>query len=217
MEIYSTEEQQVEAIKTFWKENGTQIIAGATIGLVGFGGWNWYQDKTIAEQEAASAQFQVFVEQAEQEGTDAEQLNASLSQFISQYGESGYSVFVNLIAAKKAIDEGQFETAMTRLQDGLASAEQDGLKDLLRTRIARVAIELGQFDNALAQLNAIASESYQARAEELKGDVYLAQGDQEQARSHYQQAADKGALTNNPVLEMKLNDLAVAEPVVNQG
>ena len=38
MEIYSTEEQQVEAIKSFWKENGSQIIVGAVLGLGGFSG-----------------------------------------------------------------------------------------------------------------------------------------------------------------------------------
>ena len=35
MEIYNSEEQQVEAIKRFWKENGTAIIAGVVLGLGG--------------------------------------------------------------------------------------------------------------------------------------------------------------------------------------
>ena len=35
MEVYTTEEQQVEVIKEWWKENGTSVIAGTVIGLVG--------------------------------------------------------------------------------------------------------------------------------------------------------------------------------------
>ena len=33
MEQFATEEQQVEAIKRFWKEHGTAIIVGAALGL----------------------------------------------------------------------------------------------------------------------------------------------------------------------------------------
>ena len=33
MEIYSTEEQQVDAIKQFWKDYGTSIVVGAVVGL----------------------------------------------------------------------------------------------------------------------------------------------------------------------------------------
>ena len=39
MEQFATEEQQVEAIKRFWKEHGTAIIVGAALGLGGLWGW----------------------------------------------------------------------------------------------------------------------------------------------------------------------------------
>ena len=35
MEQYETEEQQVEAIKRFWKENGLSLVIGALLGLGG--------------------------------------------------------------------------------------------------------------------------------------------------------------------------------------
>ncbi|PAR85254.1 YfgM family protein, partial [Vibrio cholerae] len=44
MELYDTEEQQVEAIKDWWKENGKAVIFGAVIGLGGLFGWRYYQD-----------------------------------------------------------------------------------------------------------------------------------------------------------------------------
>ncbi|MEW8396328.1 MAG: tetratricopeptide repeat protein, partial [Candidatus Thiodiazotropha sp.] len=39
MSEYQTEEEQVEAIKRWWKENGTSVIAGLVIGLGGIFGW----------------------------------------------------------------------------------------------------------------------------------------------------------------------------------
>ena len=43
MEIYQTEEQQVEAIKGYWEENGNMIIAG--IVLFSFGYIIWLRAK----------------------------------------------------------------------------------------------------------------------------------------------------------------------------
>ncbi len=35
MELYDTEEEQVQAIKEWWKENGKAVIIGAVLGLGG--------------------------------------------------------------------------------------------------------------------------------------------------------------------------------------
>jgi predicted negative regulator of RcsB-dependent stress response len=210
MEVYSTEEQQVEAIKSFWKENGANIIVGAVLGLGGFAGWNWYTDKQLAEKEAASAQYEKFVEVAEAEGANLESVNAELNQFVAQYGESGYGIFVQLIAAKQAVTEGNFEQAEKSLTAAAGQAEDASLKDLVTIRLARVQVELAKFDAALASLNAVSNEGYSSRVAELKGDVYLAQGNTDQARIEYQAAADKGGLENNNLLKMKLDDLALS-------
>ena len=55
MEIYQSEEQQVEAIKGFWKENGNSIIAGLVVGFAGFIGFNVYQDNKLANEYSLSS------------------------------------------------------------------------------------------------------------------------------------------------------------------
>lgn len=57
MEVYTTEEQQVEVIKNWWKENGTSVIAGTVIGLVGLFGWRYYNEHQQTTQEAASQAY----------------------------------------------------------------------------------------------------------------------------------------------------------------
>ena len=54
VEIYSTEEQQVDAIKQFWKDYGTSILIGAVVGLGGLYAWNYYSDVKVAQAEEAS-------------------------------------------------------------------------------------------------------------------------------------------------------------------
>ncbi len=62
MEIYSTEEQQAEAIKRFFRENGTTIVVGAVLGLGGLYGWKAYNQSQIDSAEAASEAFTQVVE-----------------------------------------------------------------------------------------------------------------------------------------------------------
>ena len=43
MDIHRTEEEQVEAIKTWWKANGTSVIVGVVLGVaVIFGVRYWF-------------------------------------------------------------------------------------------------------------------------------------------------------------------------------
>jgi len=207
MEIYSTEEQQVEAIKKFWQENGTQIIVGAALGLAGFWGWNFYVDKKIEAQEAASTGFEKFTEVAGATDVNSESVESELKAFVEKHGDSGYAIFVKLIAAKQSVADEKFEVALEHLTSASAQVTDSSLKGLVESRIARVQMELKQYDAAIATLNGISNEGFKSRVAELKGDVYLAKGEIDKARLEYQTAADNGGLQGNNLLQMKLDDL----------
>jgi predicted negative regulator of RcsB-dependent stress response len=213
MEVYSTEEQQVEAIKKFWQENGTQIILGAAIGLAGFGGWKWYVNSQIEAQEAASADYDKFIELAQKEATTAEATSAELDKFVTAHGDTGYAIFAQLVAAKKSVDAGQFDAALASLKSAEQQTTDSALKGLVSIRVARVQMQLEQYDAAIATLNSIENSGYEARVAELKGDVYSAQGNLDKARVEYQSAVDKGGVEGNALLKMKLDDLALSANV----
>ncbi|QTH63645.1 tetratricopeptide repeat protein [Psychrosphaera ytuae] len=208
MEIYSTEEQQEEAIKKFFKENGLQIFLGAALGLGGFMGWKSYVASQLEAQEAASVEYDKFVESATAETAQLESINTELNAFVTAHGETGYGIFANLIAAKKAAEAGDLKAAESRLVAAEKATTEPSLNALINTRLARVQTGLGNYDEALATLNAITESGFEANVAELKGDVYVAQGLADKARQAYQLAADKGGLEGNNVLKMKLQDLA---------
>jgi len=215
MEVYSTEEQQVEAIKSFWKENGTQIILGAFLGIGGFATWNWYVDNQAAEKEAASVQYEEFVKVSQAEGATSESLESELKAFTATYGESGYGVFVQLLAAKQAVTDGDYVKAAENLNSALTLTDSVSLKELVSIRLARIQLELKQYDVALQTLSTIKGEGYAARVAELTGDSHLAQGDKDKARMSYQSAADNGGLEGNTLLKMKLDDLALSSKITS--
>ena len=58
MDVYNSEEQQVEAIKSWWQENGKSIIAGVVIGFVGLFGWRYYNSYVKEQSEVSAAEYQ---------------------------------------------------------------------------------------------------------------------------------------------------------------
>ncbi|WP_105187825.1 YfgM family protein [Pseudoalteromonas sp. T1lg48] len=209
MEIYSTEEQQAEAIKGFFKEHGVSIGLGIVIGLGGLYGWKAYNQHQISSAEAASDAFNQVAQSTEGESAD---IIAKSETLMQQYEDSSYAVLAAFVAAKEAVENEQLDVAAEKLTWAQQHAATKELKAIAITRLARVQLAQQNYDAALATLTSELPASYEAAVAELKGDIYLAQGDKEQARSAYQSAADKGGLESNPLLQVKLDDLAAQTP-----
>ncbi|TKB47093.1 YfgM family protein [Thalassotalea mangrovi] len=207
MEIYQSEEQQVEAIKKFWHDNGNSIIAGLVIGLGGFFGYNYYQDQKIEAMETASTQFQENMQAME---SNDEKFRSESQAFINDHKDSSYAAFTALALAKDAVAHSDFAEAEKQLTTAAELAPSEEIKAIAMLRMARVQIQQQNMDAALATLESPFPEKFAANVAETKGDAYLLAGDKEQARTAYQTAVDAGGLETSPQLQMKLDDLAVA-------
>lgn len=113
MELYDTEEQQVEAIKDWWKENGKAVIFGAVIGLGGLFGWRYYQDTMTKAQEAASESYTQAVQELAAKGTEGE---GALQSFIDANKETQYAVLAALQLAKVQVEAGNLDEALAQLE-----------------------------------------------------------------------------------------------------
>lgn len=205
MEIYQSEEQQVEAIKKYWSENGNSLIAGLIIGLSAFVGWNYYQDSKVEAQEKVSSDFEKAMLAFDNQQTD---FKANTEKFISENDENAYSVFAAFALAKQAVAEQDWSTAEQHLNKAVAMATNDNLQSIALLRLARVQLQQENHSAALATLEKPMPESFKASIEVIKGDIYILQGKNDLARVAYQAAADAGGLSANPSLQMKIDDLA---------
>ncbi|WP_299497100.1 tetratricopeptide repeat protein [uncultured Shewanella sp.] len=203
MEIYSTEEQQVDAIKQFWKDYGTSIVIGAVVGLGGLFGWNYYSDHQVKQTETASEAFQALTVSGETEA----QLLTGAENFSKNYSESGYQALIELMVAKAAVEQEDYDKAMTALKSVIASDPDQSLVMLASIRLARVQAQQGQFAAAIATLDQVSAPAFFAQRDELKGDFLVQQGEMEQAKTAYQSAIDEGGLATSPALQMKLDNL----------
>jgi len=209
IEGYETEEQQVAAIKKWWSDNGNMLIVGAVVGLAGLWGWRYYGESITSGQEQASNEFAQVLVKFEADST--EQGAADMKTFIAENEGNNYATLAALLLTKEAVKEKNFDLAKTQLTHLLDTNDYAPLMPVIKLRLARVQAELGEYDQAITTLDKITEEGFIVKANQTKGTVYLKQGKPEAARVAFQAAVDASVGRVDNVLQLQLDDLAVAK------
>jgi predicted negative regulator of RcsB-dependent stress response len=207
MDVYQTEEQQVDAIKGYWKENGNYIIAGLVIGFSGFIGFNVYKDNKLADEIALADAYQAVLEKS---AVNSETFIAAGDKFITENSQTTYSAFTALALAKESATNKNWQAAVKYLNTAIENAPSQAIKAIATLRLARVQIQLNEIEVALTTLNTTLPASFLAAVEEIKGDAFIQQEKPQLARTAYQAAINAGGLSASPELQMKLDNLAEA-------
>lgn len=205
MSGYQTEEEQVEALKRWWKENGTSIVAGVVIGLGGVFGWQaWgsYQDRIGKEASQAFSQVVVDVQQGK---LDAAGKQAELLR--TDHEDTSYAVFAAMVQAKVKLEQGDSAAARSQLEWALKKVDDPSMKELIQLNLARILLSDGDLDGA-AKLAAVEQGGFAGEFAVIRGDIAARRGDKQQAQQAYTQAMTLG-VSNPNLLQMKLDDLAV--------
>ena len=189
MTDYATDEQKVEELKKWWNENGNYLIGGVVLGLAILFGWHWWKDYKETRARTASGLFSQL-EQAVA-AADEERARVLESQLTGDYGATPYAAAAELAMAKLAVEKDDLGTAELYLRSAVELADQDEVRELAELRLAHVLTASGKHDDALAILDREWNAAWTSLREELRGDVYVAQGKAEEAR----QAYDKALLT----------------------
>ena len=212
MSLDSTEEEQIERIKQFFRDNGLFLVLALVIvvgGNVGFNVWETNQ-REIAE--AASADFAAFQEAVEEVvATDGGRENAiALGQTVKRDHEgTTYAALSALQLARLYFDDKNFEKAETELAFASESAP-DLIAPLAKVRLAKVIYAQGDYERALTALgDDIGLAGYASSWHETRGDILYELGRLDEARQAYQFAVSTGGDNVLQSLTMKLEDLTV--------
>lgn len=202
---YETEEQQLEAIKNWWKENSTMVVTGIAVGVASIFGWQYYQTETMRHAEQASVLYEYVLVGSNNISVADEQV-ANVNQLQAEFSNTPYAALSALIIAKQQLASGNAEKAIKEYRWVIENAIQQELKYLAKIRLARVLLTNQQQDEALSLLNEVYPDSFNAMVLELKGDVLFVQGKKAAARESYvkARALSKGV---NRWLQLKIDDI----------
>ena len=198
------EEQEINQLKDWWKENGKTIIVAFILGVGGMFGWRYWQAHQAEQIAQASAQYDALIYSAQQ---DEQAKKANIEQFVQANSKTAYAVFALLDEAKKATEKQDFAAAEVNLNQALTQSQDEVLTSIVALRLSAVQFQLGQLDNALTSLNQVKGESFNARKAILTGDIQVAKGDKVAAKNSFEQAQQSGTQLEQQMAKMKLNNL----------
>ena len=190
MAVYDLEEQEkIDDLKLFWRRWGN-AISGAVIAVclafIAVQGWRWYQDK---QAEEASVLYGAVA--AGVRASDVPKARDAMGQLADRFGRTGYAPRAALLYAKLAWDQGDKAGAKSQLQWVIDRAAEDELKQVARFRLAEALLDEKQYDTALATLDARHADPFAGLYADLRGDVLVAAGRNEDAKAAYQTALAK--------------------------
>jgi predicted negative regulator of RcsB-dependent stress response len=207
-----SEKEQVEQLRRWWRDNGWFLIGGAALGGLALLGWNQYWAYQARNAEQAGAVYE-SIQQAIA-APNLEQASTLLKQMRVNYPSAAYTHQAGLAVARAELITDP-QRAADDLRYAMEHSKDPELAMIARLRLARVLAYREQYPDALAILTVDKPGKFAGRINEVKGDIFVAQGKVEEARAAYLAAmVSSGAeVLDRSFLQMKLADLPGSAPI----
>jgi predicted negative regulator of RcsB-dependent stress response len=180
------EQEQLDALKTFWKTYGNLItwaLIAALAVYAGLNGWKWWQRDQSTKAAGMFDQIELAVQ-----GGDAQRAGQVFGDLKERYPRTVFAAQAGLLAARVQFDRGQSDAAKASLTWVADNASEDEYRTVARLRLAGLLLQAKDFDGALKQLDLAKAPTFEALVADRRGDVLLAQGKPSEARNAYQAA-----------------------------
>ncbi len=195
--------EQEQLVKEWLKSNAITIVLGIALGIGGLWGYGQWQNKQVEQQQAGAVEYQQIAQVVEL-GELAEAGNM-VADFENNFGSNLFAIKARMLLASKLIEQDQLTEAKAQYEAILASKPEQIMAEVSRLRLARLMVAMGELDAAEAELNLVQSVAYKTVVEEVKGDIFLARGENAAAKDAYQLALNDGeGYSGRQIVEMKL-------------
>jgi predicted negative regulator of RcsB-dependent stress response len=190
MSTYDLEEQeQLAALKAWWKERGGGITLAAVLvasAIAAWNGWLWYQRSQAAQAAALYDTLQKAARANDLKGT-----RDTAGSILENYPGSVYAPLAALVSAKLQFQAGDLKTARAQLQWVVEHAKSDEIRSIAALRLSSVLLDDKEPDAALKVLEVKPHPGFEALFAAQRGDILVAQKKRGDARSAYKAALEK--------------------------
>ncbi|MFK5915458.1 MAG: tetratricopeptide repeat protein [Woeseiaceae bacterium] len=202
MDVYSTEEEQVQAIKKWWKDNAVSIISGIVIGAAVLGGYKfWNEHKLNQAQEASMLYSEVLILTSDK--------SVKIEILKNDYASTPYAALSALLEAKNLVVVNKLDEAVAQLKWVVDNNHSEGIQHIAQQRLARVYLSQNKITEAESLIKGIKADGFNPIYSEIRGDINLAKKLTVQAKENYRIAL--AALSRSDkrftIIKMKLDDL----------
>ncbi|MBC2873205.1 YfgM family protein [Klebsiella pneumoniae] len=205
METFNNENDQVDALKRFFAENGKALAVGVILGIGALVGWRYW---TSHQQDTARDASLAYEKATSALKSNTPEVLSGAEKFAADNKIPTAPSPLEL--AQHFVEQNDLPNAEKQLQQGLAAASDDNLKSVISMRLARVQLQMKQADAALKTLDSIKGEGWTAIVADLRGEILLSKGDKQGARAAWEAGVKSDASPAlSEMMRMKMNNLSI--------
>jgi predicted negative regulator of RcsB-dependent stress response len=207
------EQQQLDALKAWWKQYGNWVTWFLIVVLAAFVAWKAWGIYRVKQAEQASvlySEVQKAIEEKDQ--TKALRMVTDLQE---QFSGTAYPQMASMLVAKNAFESNDLKAAKTQLMWVQEHGKTAEFKTLAKIRLASVLLDEKSYDEALKMLAGDFPAEFASSVADRKGDILVAQNKLDEARVAYQVALQKASIQNPDYqyIQLKLDALGSAKSV----
>lgn len=162
------EELRREQFEKIWQQYGTYIIGAVVAVLLGVAGYKWWENRSIADAEAAGLRFEEALNLAETGKADEAQKAFTT---IAAGSRSNYALLAQLALAGEAVKSGKTDAAVAAYEAAATKSGDALIKDFARLQSVSLKIDTIDFTEAQNRLNDLIGDKnpWRFMARELLG------------------------------------------------
>jgi predicted negative regulator of RcsB-dependent stress response len=226
MADYHADQEQLDALRRWWKQYGAPMALAVTLVVGSWFGWQQWQGARARTAEAASLVYEEMmagVTSAPLQDLDPKRLDAlaaAAQKLKTEYDGTQYATLAGLMLARLAVARDDLDTAATELRAVMQDSHDKELAQVARLRLIRVLTAQEKYDAALTLADARVPDAMVGEFAEARGDLRFLRGEMDAARADYQTALERldardGLMKS--LLEIKLNQVQPAPVAAAEG
>jgi predicted negative regulator of RcsB-dependent stress response len=183
------EQEQLAALKAWWKEYGNLILLVVTGAAIAIGAWQGWRSYQRGQAQQASVVYETLARASD--AGDLKVVREASGTLAEDYTRTLYAPLGALVAARFYFDRGDLKSAKAQLQWVMERSSSTDMQTIARLRLAAVLLDEGAHDEALKLLEVPHGDAYAAQYAALRGDILVAKKQIAEAKAAYRAALEK--------------------------